>query len=168
MKRLIAVLLFTCLVLSLAGCGGGSTTTPAGNTGSTEPAKTGEQEVKVNVGGGDAGGGTVTGKIGDNIAWEASKVGGLPKPEGVTVSAGLNMTNISGKAYDFSYIVAGMTKESYEKYCALVLKEFPDIRMNNISDTEGTLIAGKANFKYSVMVIWNLDGETVINYAEAK
>lgn len=86
-------------------------------------------------------GGDVTVKTGGNITWDPEKVGGLPQPEGVTVFMEMDMSEILGKNFAYSYSVTGLTKEGFQQYIKIASDTFPKVIENTLSDAEGTFIA---------------------------
>lgn len=175
MKRLLTITIVILLSLSLAACGSNSTSKSNGGADSAkssaqEPAKSGTsvpafgetKEATVNVGGN-----TATVKMGDSIGWDESKMGGLPKPEGVTVVTGVDMSKITGKnSHSYSYMVTGLTKENYEKYLKILKKDYTKVLFNSIGDSERVFNAYTADEKQLISIGWKSDNTTVIQYTK--
>jgi len=177
MKRLLVITLLVCLIISLVGCGSPASqpqdnsksaagdSKVSGDDSSSKPV-TGEIKettVQTNIG---KNGGEVTVQTGQSIAWDSEKMGGLPQPEGVTVVMSMDMSKIIGKSFAYSYTVTGLTKENNEKYVELVLKSFPEVLTRTVSENEGVLMASRNNYEENVLVAWNKDEESLIQYSK--
>jgi len=160
MKCILTIVV--CLVLSLASCNGrlasefknndtasglkanGKTAVEqsekaAGNS-SYDFTQEDTQEMVIETGIGEDGG-NVTVKTGGNIAWDPEKVGGLPQPVGVAVFMEMDMSEILGKNFAYSYSVTGLTKEGFQQYIKIASDTFPKVIENTLSDAEGIFIA---------------------------
>jgi len=153
MKRILAIVITICLILSLAGCGGSpasevnnneKTATeqsekPAGDSSSIS-AQGETQEVVINTGLIESGG-DVTAKTGGSITWDPDKMGGMPQPDGVTIFMEMDLSETLGKELAYSYSVTGLTREVYQEYIKLVSDTFPKVIENTFNETEGTFLA---------------------------
>lgn len=176
MKRLLLIALIICLAITLAGCGGNSAPAVQDNSksaaegnkepakdSSTETAKEPAQEITIKTGIGKEGG-EVSVQTGEGLPWEAEKIGGLPKPEGITVIMAMDMTEILGQEYAYSYTVNGLTKEGFHEYTKLIAEKYPTVFQNAFTETEGSFMAGSADGKEIVLVAFNKDDASVIQY----
>lgn len=172
-KSLLAIGLIICLVLALAGCGGNSAskedakqvaeagTEENGKEGGTVPDSSQEMTIKTGIG---KEGGEVTATTGQNLAWEADKMGGMPQPEGVTVFLAMDLTKTLGLEFAYSYSLNGLTKESFEEYTKLVSERFPKLLESTVTDTEGTYMASSSDGKESFLVTFNSDKVSLVQY----
>jgi len=153
MKRLLAIAITICLILSLAGCGGSSApeVNNDGNAVLEQSQETADnsssdftewetQEIVIDT---DfvAEGTEATAKTGGNIAWDPEKMGGMPQPEGTTIFMEMDMTKTLGRDFAYSYSVTGLTKEVYQEYIKLAEEKFPKVIENRLSDNEGSFMA---------------------------
>jgi hypothetical protein len=180
MKRLLAIAMIICLVLSLVGCGGSPAPASQDNSepaeeGSKEPAKDSStesakapvQEMTINTGIGKEGG-EVKVQTGQGIAWDTAKMGGMPQPEGTTVYMEMDLTQTLGIEFAYSYMLTGLTKEVYQEYIKLVTKSYPQVMENVQTDKEATFLATSEDLKHSFMVTFIDDGSSMVQYHISK
>ncbi|NLO96564.1 MAG: hypothetical protein GX091_00545 [Peptococcaceae bacterium] len=86
-------------------------------------------------------------------------MGGLPKPDGVTVKMGMDMTNVLGKEYAYSYVVGGFSEEKYKEYIELISEQFPSVVTETQVENRFVHIAASSDGEHNVLVECNGDLE---------
>ena len=178
MKRLLAIAVTLCLILSLVGCGDSSA--PAVNSDDKVSVEQNEntsdnsspdytqgetQEIVIDTNF-VAEGTEATARTGGNIAWDPEKMGGMPQPEGTTVFMEMDLTETLGQDFAYSYSVIGLTKEVYQEYIKLAEEKFPKVMENKLSDKEGSFTALTEDYDKTIGVNYIEGNISMIQYID--
>ncbi|NLT95501.1 MAG: hypothetical protein GXW85_08235 [Clostridia bacterium] len=116
-------------------------------------------DIKLNVDGGK-----VDVKTGDNIFWDAVKMGGMPQPKGVTIFSETDLSEILIINFSYIYSVTGLTKEVYQEYIKLATDKFPKVIENILDEEGGHFLAVTENFENMFGVEFKEGDLSFINY----
>lgn len=170
MKRILAIVITICLILSLVGCGSSSAPEvnndeKAADNSNSDFTQGETKEIVVDTGF-VAEGTEATARTGGNIVWDPEKMGGMPQPEGTTIFMEMDLTKTLGQNFAYSYSVTGLTKEVYLEYIKLAEEKFPKVIENKLSDTEGNFLATTEDLGKRIGVTYLEGNISLIQYID--